>query len=63
MSVLVFGMTIPSHVYPWAALVLTSIIIPQASFVGHLAGILAGDLSPALANNNTHVFLSSGVWC
>lgn len=42
MSMVVFGMAIPSHVYPWAALVFTSIIIPQASFVGHLAGILAG---------------------
>lgn len=42
MSIVVFGMAIPSHVYPWLALVITSVIIPQASFVGHLAGVLAG---------------------
>lgn len=56
MSVLVFGMTIPSHVYPWAALVLTSIIIPQASFVGHLAGILAGYSVGYLSDRVNFVF-------
>lgn len=30
------------HFAPFAALVFTSIIIPQASFVGHLSGILVG---------------------
>jgi len=41
-SFIVLGFAIPAHVYPWAALVFTSVVIPQASFVGHLAGILAG---------------------
>ncbi len=39
----VFGMAdIPMHLTPFASLILTSIIIPRASFIGHLSGILVG---------------------
>ena len=39
---------VPSkHVY-WAELLLISIISPNASFMGHLSGIIAGLLCPAL---------------
>ena len=40
-----FGLaTIPMWATPWGSLILTSILIPRASFLGHLAGILAGYL-------------------
>lgn len=38
-----FGLgSAPMWLAPWASLLLTSVLIPKASFVGHLAGILAG---------------------
>ena len=42
-SVFGFG-NIPMYLTPFASLILTSIIIPKASFVGHLSGILVGFL-------------------
>ena len=42
-SVFGFG-NIPMYLTPFASLILTSIIIPRASFVGHLSGILVGFL-------------------
>ncbi|GAB4817660.1 hypothetical protein N2152v2_004706 [Parachlorella kessleri] len=40
-----FGLAdIPMYLAPFASLIITSIIIPKASFLGHLAGILAGYL-------------------
>ncbi len=42
-SVFGFG-NIPMYLTPFASLVLTSIIIPRASFIGHLSGILVGFL-------------------
>ena len=42
-SVFGFG-SIPMYLTPFASLILTSIIIPKASFVGHLSGILVGFL-------------------
>lgn len=54
-SVPVLGLfAVPSLLYPFAMLALNQVIIPRASFVGHLAGIVAGfaaaagalDLSP-----------------
>lgn len=38
-----FGLaSVPMWATPWASLLLTSLLIPRASFAGHLAGILAG---------------------
>jgi membrane associated rhomboid family serine protease len=38
-----FGMiSVPSHLYPWALLILLQMFIPHLSFLGHLSGILAG---------------------
>lgn len=49
----VYGFTIPTKYVCWAELVLASVFNPRASFLGHLAGILAGllhvkVLAPAL---------------
>lgn len=33
---------IPMYLTPFASLILTSVIIPRASFLGHLSGILVG---------------------
>ena len=38
----VMGITMPSHLLAWGELVAISLVTPNASFVGHLAGILAG---------------------
>lgn len=41
----IFGMIpLPVHLAPFESLIITSLIVPQASFIGHLAGILAGYL-------------------
>ncbi|KAH3763696.1 rhomboid-like protein [Pelomyxa schiedti] len=41
----VFGFfTVPSKLYPWILLALMQIIIPNASFLGHMAGIFTGYL-------------------
>lgn len=37
-------MSVPANLMPFGALIFTSIIVPQASFLGHLAGLLAGYL-------------------
>lgn len=39
---LLFGLKIPSLIVPFFYLVVSSLLFPQASFVGHLSGILAG---------------------
>lgn len=36
------GFTMPSKYAPWAELILIHLLVPNASFMGHLAGILAG---------------------
>ncbi|KAG0714015.1 Rhomboid-related protein 4 [Chionoecetes opilio] len=38
----VFGVAIPSKYAVWAELVIIHILVPNASFIGHLAGILVG---------------------
>jgi rhomboid domain-containing protein 1 len=38
----VMGVPLPPQLLAWGELVLISVVSPQASFVGHLAGILAG---------------------
>lgn len=38
---------VPSLLYPFAMLLLNQVIIPRASMLGHLAGILAGFLAAA----------------
>ena len=38
----VMGIPIPSRLACWAELVLISVLVPNASFIGHLAGILVG---------------------
>lgn len=40
----VMGMMVPSKYAAWLELVLISIVTPNASFIGHLSGILAGVL-------------------
>lgn len=41
----VFGFfRVPAHLYPWALLLALQFILPQVSFLGHLAGILVGTL-------------------
>lgn len=37
----VFGFfSVPARLYPWAMLVLWQLLVPQASFLGHLCGLL-----------------------
>lgn len=38
----VAGIAMPSKYAPWAELILIHVLVPNASFMGHLAGILAG---------------------
>eukprot|EP00850_Spirogloea_muscicola_P010559 SM000062S19945 [mRNA] locus=s62:652738:654623:+ [translate_table: standard] len=51
-----FGLfSLPINLAPFESLVLTSIVVPQASFMGHLAGILVGyavawEILPALSD-------------
>ncbi len=41
----VFGFfSVPSSLYPWVLLVVLQVIMPNLSFLGHLAGILTGTL-------------------
>jgi len=40
----VMGISVPTRYAAWLELVVTSMITPNASFIGHLAGILAGVL-------------------
>ena len=37
-----FGVRIPVVIAPFGSLIFTSLLIPQASFIGHLAGIIIG---------------------
>eukprot|EP00128_Syssomonas_multiformis_P008885 Colp12_sorted_trinity150504_noHs@16194 len=39
-----FGFSVPAKAYPWVLLVLVQIIVPDASLLGHLSGILVGYL-------------------
>ncbi len=37
----IFGLfTVPAHLYPWALLVFWQLLMPQVSFLGHLAGVV-----------------------
>ena len=38
----IFGVPIPTRLICWGELVLSSLLFPQASFMGHLCGIIAG---------------------
>lgn len=38
----VLGLAIPAHLMPFGSLALTQVLIPKASFVGHVAGIVVG---------------------
>jgi membrane associated rhomboid family serine protease len=48
-SVSVLGLRLPALFAPFASLVLVSLIVPAASFTGHVSGILAGFITGALA--------------
>ena len=37
-----FGLQVSAHFVPFGSLILTSVLIPRASFLGHLAGIIVG---------------------
>lgn len=41
-AISIMGFGIPMAFAPWASLFLTQLIMPQASFTGHLSGIVAG---------------------
>ena len=60
---------IPANLMPLGALVFTSVIVPQASFLGHLAGLVAGYVMaflptvPSLLNLAIFVcFLGAVIW-
>jgi hypothetical protein len=38
----VLGLPVSAHFVPFGSLILTSVLIPRASFLGHLAGIIVG---------------------
>lgn len=38
----IMGLPVPSRYAAWVELILIHILVPNASFMGHLAGILAG---------------------
>lgn len=40
----IHGLIIPSRLAAWAELILIQVLVPDASFIGHLGGILAGIL-------------------
>lgn len=41
----IFGLFyVPAHLYPWTLLVLWQVIMPGVSFLGHLCGVLVGQL-------------------
>ncbi len=53
-SLSLFGLiNVPLYLAPFGSLILTSLLIPQASFVGHLAGILAGYAIALTSLDNT----------
>lgn len=55
----IFGMVqLPMSLAPFGALVITSVIIPQASFIGHLSGILMGYLMAYVLYG-----LTLNLWC
>lgn len=55
----IFGMVqLPMSLAPFGALVITSVIIPQASFIGHLSGILMGYLMAYVLYG-----LTVNLWC
>jgi len=60
---------VPAKLYPWALLIFMQVIVPNASFMGHLSGILVGylyiyggldklKLSPSTLNKIESRFLS-----
>jgi membrane associated rhomboid family serine protease len=63
-----FGaVSIPANLMPFGALIFTSIIVPQASFLGHLAGLVSGYIVafvphiPLLANIGTFACFMCGI--
>jgi len=36
------GLSVSTHFVPFGSLMLTTVLIPRASFLGHLAGIIVG---------------------
>jgi hypothetical protein len=44
----VFGLlSVPTRLYPWVLMLVLQLLLPNISFLGHLAGILAGSLHAA----------------
>lgn len=55
----IFGLIqLPMSLAPFGALVITSIIVPQASFIGHLSGILMGYLMAYVMYD-----ITMSIWC
>mmetsp|Transcript_40660 Transcript_40660/g.66112 ORF Transcript_40660/g.66112 Transcript_40660/m.66112 type:complete len:281 (-) Transcript_40660:77-919(-) len=40
----IFGLRIPARLAPFASLLITQLIVPRASFIGHLSGIIVGEV-------------------
>jgi len=60
----IFGIFIPFNVAPFVSLFLTTLMIPQASFIGHLSGIVAGYLIAwnLFAWFTNYIFYCSTLW-
>jgi membrane associated rhomboid family serine protease len=48
-SVSIFGLRLPALFAPFLSLIMVSLLVPNASFSGHLGGIFAGFLTAALS--------------
>lgn len=60
----IFGFPVPIALAPFTSLILTSLIIPNASFIGHLSGILIGFLIAwdAFSWFDDRLFFYSLIW-
>mmetsp|Transcript_5404 Transcript_5404/g.7975 ORF Transcript_5404/g.7975 Transcript_5404/m.7975 type:complete len:262 (-) Transcript_5404:71-856(-) len=43
-SMYYFGIHVPARLAPFMALIITQLIVPNASFIGHLSGIIVGEM-------------------
>ena len=54
----IFGIPLPTRFLCWGELIVSSLLFPQASFLGHLCGILAGFIHIKLSGPFVHVVYS-----
>mmetsp|Transcript_19790 Transcript_19790/g.27855 ORF Transcript_19790/g.27855 Transcript_19790/m.27855 type:complete len:201 (-) Transcript_19790:163-765(-) len=55
----IFGLRIPARLAPFASLLITQLIVPRASFIGHLSGIIVGE---AIARGFFSWFIDALFW-